>query len=110
MPQDFLRIDDQPGASTGQRVLRLEGALVLTTMFDFQKLVRSDESRCLIIDFGKISYVDSAGIGALVGAHVTHDKDGRSLYLIGVCQRVKDALQVTRVQQFFQFVDHPPEI
>ena len=40
-----------------------------------------------------------------MGAYVTHQKDGRSLYLIGVSQRVQDALKVTRVQQFFRFVD-----
>ena len=49
--------------------------------------------------------MDSAGIGALVGAYVTHQKDGRSLFLIGVSERVLNALKVTRVEQFFQFVD-----
>jgi anti-sigma B factor antagonist len=74
-------------------------------LFDFQAKVRADTSRTLMIDFTKVPYVDSAGIGALVGAYVTHQKDGRSLYLIGVSQRVKDALKVTHVQQFFHFVD-----
>ena len=74
-------------------------------MFDFQARVRADTSRTLMIDFTKVPYVDSAGIGALVGAYVTHQKDGRSLYLIGVSQRVQDALKVTHVQQFFHFVD-----
>jgi len=36
---------------------------------------------------------------------VTHQKDGRSLYLIGVNDRVQNALKVTRVEQFFNFVD-----
>jgi anti-sigma B factor antagonist len=58
-----------------------------------------------MLDFANVPYVDSAGIGALVGAYVTHQKDGRSLYLIGVRQRVKDALKVTHVQEFFRFVD-----
>jgi anti-sigma B factor antagonist len=58
-----------------------------------------------MLDFTSVPYVDSAGIGALVGAYVTHQKDGRNLYLIGVSQRVKDALQVPRVLQFFHFVD-----
>jgi anti-anti-sigma regulatory factor len=40
-----------------------------------------------------------------VGAYATHQKDGRRLYLIGVCDRVQDALQVTRVKQFFSFFD-----
>ena len=48
MPQESLRIDDQPGSQSGQRILRLDGALVLSTMFEFQRLVRADDSRCLI--------------------------------------------------------------
>jgi anti-sigma B factor antagonist len=105
MPQEPLVIEDLAGPKEGQRILRLTGPLVLTTLFDFQSKVRTDTSRTLMLDFTNVPYVDSAGIGALVGAYVTHQKDGRSLYLIGVSQRVQDALQVTRVKQFFHFVD-----
>jgi anti-anti-sigma factor len=49
--------------------------------------------------------VDSAGIGALVGAYVSSEKDGRSLALVGVVERVRNALKVTRVEQFFRFFD-----
>lgn len=105
MPQETLRIDDQLGSQPGQRVLRLDGALVLTTMFPFQTTVRSDTSRALIIDFTKISYVDSAGIGALVGAYVTRQNSGRMLALVGVSDRVHNALKVTHVEQFFRFFD-----
>jgi anti-sigma B factor antagonist len=105
MPQEPLVIEDIAGAKDGQRILRLAGPLVLTTLFDFQSRVRTDNSQTLMLDLSQVPYVDSAGIGALVGAYVTHQKDGRSLYLIGVNQRVLDALQVTRVKQFFQFVD-----
>jgi len=105
MAQESLRIEDQPGTQAGQRILRLEGALVLTTMFGFQTLVRADTSRSLIIDFTNVSYVDSAGIGALVGAYVTRQHGGRSLALVGVSERVHNALKVTRVEQFFRFFD-----
>ena len=105
MPQEPLVIEDLAGPKEGQRILRLTGPLVLTTLFDFQSKVRADTSRTLILDLTNVPYVDSAGIGALVGAYVTHQKDGRSLYLIGVSQRIQDALAVTRVQQFFRFVD-----
>ena len=105
MPQEPLAIEDLAGPRDGQRILRLTGPLVLATLFDFQSKVRADTSHTLMLDFTKVPYVDSAGIGALVGAYVTHQKDGRSLYLIGVSQRVQDALQVTRVKQFFHFVD-----
>jgi|SRR5438876_11446033 anti-sigma B factor antagonist len=105
MPQEPLVIEDIVGPKDGQRILRLAGPLVLTTLFDFQSRVRTDNSQTLMLDLTKVPYVDSAGIGALVGAYVTHQKDGRCLYLIGVNQRVQDALQVTRVKQFFHFVD-----
>jgi anti-sigma B factor antagonist len=105
MPQDALSIEDSPGSQPGQRVLRLKGALVITTMFDFQSMVRADTSRSLIIDFTSVPYVDSAGIGALVGAYVTRQHGGRNLALVGVSERVHNALKVTRVEQFFKFFD-----
>ena len=105
MPQEPLVIEDVPGPKEGQRILRLTGPLTLTTLFDFQARVRADSSRALLLDFSKVPYVDSAGIGALVGAYVTHEKGGRSLYLLGVNERVHSALRVTHVEQFFHFVD-----
>jgi anti-sigma B factor antagonist len=105
MPQESLRIEDQPGTQPGHRVLRLNGALVVATMFEFQATVRADSSRALIIDFTNVQYVDSAGIGALVGAYVTRQNSGRSLALVGVSERIHNALKVTRVEQFFRFFD-----
>jgi anti-sigma B factor antagonist len=105
MSQESLQIEDTPGAQPGQRVLHLNGALVMTTMFEFQATVRADQSKALIIDFTNVPYVDSAGIGALVGAYVTRQHGGRSLALVGVSERIHNALKVTRVEQFFRFFD-----
>lgn len=103
-PEPF-HIDDQPGTQRGQRVLRLSGPLVMTNVFGFQSTVRADTSRSLIIDFTNVPYVDSGGIGALVGAYVTRQHGGRSLALVGVNERVHTALKVTHVDQFFRFFD-----
>jgi anti-sigma B factor antagonist len=105
MPQDPLVIEDIPGPKDGQRILRLTGPLTMSTLFDFQCKVRTDPSHVLMLDFTNVPYVDSAGIGVMVGAYVTHQKDGRSLYLIGVNERVQNALKVTHVEKFFNFVD-----
>ncbi|HLV88611.1 MAG TPA: STAS domain-containing protein [Candidatus Sulfotelmatobacter sp.] len=110
MPQNnTLHITDQAGSQPGQRILTLNGPLVLTTMFQFQSMVRADQSQALIIDFHDVPYVDSAGIGALVGAYVTRQNSGRSLTLVAVSNRVRDALKVTRVEQFFKFVESVSE-
>jgi len=106
MPQEPLLIEDVAGAKDGQRILRLKGPLVINNLFDFQAKIRADSSRALIIDLTDVPYIDSAAIGALVGAYVTHQKGGRSLSLVGVSQRIHSALQVTRVEPFFRFFDN----
>jgi|ERR1700687_559711 anti-sigma B factor antagonist len=105
MPQEPLVIEDIPGPKEGQRIFRLTGPLTMSTLFDFQSRVRTNTSRVLMLDFTNVPYVDSAGIGALVGAYVTHQKDNRSLYLIAVNERVQNALKVTHVENLFRFVD-----
>lgn len=108
MPKEALSIADQAGSLPGQRILTLHGPLVLTTMFEFQATVRADQSQTLMLDFTNVPYADSAGIGALVGAYVTRQHSNRRLALVGVSNRVRDALKVTRVEQFFQFFDSIP--
>jgi anti-sigma B factor antagonist len=107
--QEPLHIEDLSGPRPGQRVLRLQGPVVLGTLFQFQSTLRSKDAPALIIDFTGVPYVDSAGIGALVGAYVTHQKDNRSLALVGVSDRVRNALIVTRVEPFFRFFKTLPE-
>lgn len=105
MPQEPLVLEDIPGPKDGQRILRLTGPLTMSTLFDFQSKVRTDTSRVLLLDFTNVPYVDSAGIGAMVGAYGSHQKDGRSLYLIGVNDRVQNALKITHVEKFFHFAE-----
>lgn len=111
MPQDPLTIEDIAGPVDGQRILRLAGPLLINNLFSFQDKVRSDQSRQLILDFTGMPYIDSAGIGALVGAYVNRQKEGgRSLALVGVNDRVLTSLKVTHVDQFFRFYKNVEEI
>jgi anti-sigma B factor antagonist len=103
MPQEPLVIEDLLGAKRGQRIFRLTGPLIISNLFDLQARMRANKTQVLILDFGNVPYVDSAGIGALVGAYVTHQRDGRKLFLVGVSERIHNALKVTRVEQFFSF-------
>ncbi len=103
MPEQPLHIEDLSGPQAGIRILRLAGPLTLANVFGFQSKVRADNSHALILDFTDVPLADSAGIGALVGAYVTRQKDGRSLGLVGVNQRIHQALEVTQVERFFRF-------
>jgi anti-sigma B factor antagonist len=104
MRDENLVIEDV-ATGAGERTLRLTGPLVLNSFFAFQTIIREDETDLLILDFSAVPYIDSAGIGALVGAYVHRQKAGRKLLLVGVQPRVRTALQVTKVEQFFRFAD-----
>jgi len=82
-------------------VLRLDGPLTLANCFEFQNLARADRATSLILDLSAVPYVDSAGIGCLVNGYVSHQNAGASLSLVGVTDRVRTALRVANVEQFF---------
>ena len=73
-PLQIERVDDAGGASV---IFRLHGPLLLGNFFSFQSLVRSDQSKLLMVDMADVPYIDSAGIGCLVGAHVSREHSGR---------------------------------
>ncbi len=98
-PLEIERIDGPAGTS----ILRLHGPLLLGNFFPFQNLVRSDDANLLILDMADVPYIDSAGIGCLVGAHVSRENAGRKLIVAGAGERLVNALKVTRVDQLFQF-------
>ena len=100
MPDQPLHIDDTQD-SNNHRVLRLTGPLTLSNLFEFQTLVRAGRAPLTVIDLTGVPYIDSAGIGALLGAHVSAQREKRSLALAGVNERVRNALEITRVYQFF---------
>jgi anti-sigma B factor antagonist len=96
-----LHVETLPTTVPGRRVLRLAGPLTLSTFFEFQNLVRADRATSLIVDLAGVPYIDSAGIGCLVNGYVSHHNAGSSLSLVGVNDRVRTALQVANVEQFF---------
>jgi anti-sigma B factor antagonist len=101
MPDIPLVVDIVPNESTASRVLRLSGPLTLSNLFEFQSLVRADYSQGTIIDMTLVPYVDSAGIGSLIGAHVSHQRNGRKFALVGVNDRVLNVLKITHVENVF---------
>jgi anti-sigma B factor antagonist len=105
MRQEPLVIEESAEPEKGIRILHLKGPIVISNLFDFQNRVRSSTARALILDMTDVPYVDSAGVGVLVGAYVTHQKDGRSLALVGVSDRIRTTLGITRVESFFRFFD-----
>lgn len=108
MRDEPLTIEDL-GVRDQKRILKLSGPLTIATLYEFQNLVRSNAS-ALVLDFTSVPYVDSAGVGALVGAYVRHQKEGHALVLAGVNERVRNTLKITQVEKFFQYTESVPQV
>jgi len=74
MPQDPLRIEGPRRDPGGRTYHPPRGTITIFNFFEFQSTVRADTSHRLILDLDSGPYIDSAGIGALVGAYVSHQK------------------------------------
>jgi anti-sigma B factor antagonist len=96
-PLEIEKIEKAPGVT----VLRLHGPLLLGNFFPLQTMVRADSSDLLIVDVSDMPYIDSAGIGCLVGAHVSRENSRRKLVLVGANDRLLTSLKVTKVEQLF---------
>jgi anti-sigma B factor antagonist len=95
-----LRITAVEGKN-GSRILRLQGSLTLSTISDFQTIARQEGDSPLIIDLSAVSYVDSAGLGAILGVFVSAQRKQTDFALAGtLSDRVRILFQMTHLADF----------
>jgi len=83
-------------------LVELSGALTLSNMFPLQAFLREPStSKGWIIDLTNVEYMDSAGLGVLVNAHISCQKNHRGLVLVGTTLRVRTLLKITKVDMLF---------
>jgi len=100
MWDEKLTITDTQGAHEGERILQLNGPLTISTLFGLRDTLRAEKAaRTVILDFSQVPYVDSAGVGAIVNAHVSLLNSGRRLALVAVQDRITTLMKVTRVDE-----------
>ena len=65
--------------------------------------------RKILLDLGKVSYVDSAGLGQLVQIHATTTRQGATLKVLNVTKRLRDLLVVTKLLLVFDTFENEAE-
>lgn len=99
-----LKVDQVGDAS----VITLSGDFLgETEHFRFRDQVReltSQGIKHLIIDIGKVSHINSCGLGALVCAHTSMQRAGGELKLVGVGKSVGELFKMTRLDQIFEIM------
>ncbi len=59
------------------------------------------ETKQIVLDLSRVSYLDSSGLGTLVGLYISARKSGRILKLINLTDRVADLLRITKIASIF---------
>ena len=90
----ILDLQKHPVSDAGRLILRLKGKLGLETVHGFIQSVRPETATQLILDMSEVSFLDSAGVGALVQVFVHRRNHGRGFALTGLSVQSNAALQV----------------
>lgn len=72
----------------------LQGKLSLETVHNFIQTMRAESADRLVLDMSEVSFMDSAGVGALVSLFVNRRNTGKSFALAGLTQQGSAILQV----------------
>lgn len=59
----------------------------------------------IVLNMKDVSYVDSAGLGELVGAYTTAANQGGAVKLLHLQGKMKDLLQITKLETIFPTFD-----
>jgi anti-sigma B factor antagonist len=91
---------------SGKVTLGESGDAMLT---DKLRSIVQQGKRKMLLNLAEVTYVDSAGLGAIVHAYATVTNQGGTLKLLNVTKRIKDLLSITKLLTVFDTFDNEAE-
>jgi anti-sigma B factor antagonist len=89
-----LDLEKLSSSDESNLVTRLNGKLSLETVHNFIQTLRPEPAAHLVLDMSGVSFLDSAGVGALVSLFVHRRNNGKSFAIAGLTQQGMAVLQV----------------
>lgn len=95
-------------------IIDLSGRLVLGDNDDLLRdkvnsLVQQNYKH-IVVNLSGVTYMDSSGIGQLVGCYTTVTRRGGALKLLGLTKRISDLLAITKLLTIFDSYDTEKEV
>jgi anti-sigma B factor antagonist len=98
-----------------ENIVRCGGKITAATTEQLQATVRGliPDKKRIVLDLRNTTYLDSSGLGSLVGLYVSCKKGGSPLKLINLTSRLKDLFTMTNLAPIFEGHDdllgHTPD-
>jgi anti-sigma B factor antagonist len=90
-------------------VLKLEGNITIGeaagSLREAVKGLFTVGTKNVVLDLGGVHYIDSAGLGELVGCYATAEKNGGKLKLLNLQKKVEGLMQITKLITVFDVYD-----
>ena len=96
----------------GVTVVRVEGQLIVGNRQELKDLVGAAldaGDRKFLIDFAGAGYIDSSGLGALVGVSRRVREAGGELRLSGLNEDLRSLFELTKLDTLFAIADTPEQ-
>ena len=90
---------------SGRIVLGEESAALRDLVLD----LLSKEHRQILFNLAEVKYIDSTGLGALVGAFTSVRKQKGELKLLNLTNKVHDVMQITKLYTVFDIMNEETE-
>jgi anti-sigma B factor antagonist len=93
----------------GVSILDLSGKIVLGEgdgqIRERIKDLLADGQRRILLNLGDVTYIDSAGLGALISSYTTTRRESGQLKLVNLTRRIQDLLAITKLITVFDTYD-----
>src|SRR3981081_1238022 len=105
-----LKIDTRQ--SNGVTLMSCQGTIVFgeeaSILRDNLKRILGS-TRQIVLNLAGVTYIDSGGLGTLVGVYSSARASGAEIKLSGLGQRLRDVLQITKLVTVFEVYDSEQE-
>src|SRR6266849_11031871 len=85
----------------GVSVVELDGRIVLgeesNSLREKVKSLVAEGKKKIVLNMSEVKYIDSAGLGALVAAHISAKNQGASVRLCNLGKNFYEVMQITRL-------------
>jgi len=91
-------------SESGRPTLVCRGRITLETAGQFRSEIQAlaPKHKLLMADLGEVDFVDSEGLGSILGTYILAHSYGCDLMLVNVNSRVKDLLNIAHLEAIFE--------
>lgn len=85
----------------GVAIFQVSGEINITTSPELRKFFEKEQKKKIVIDFEKVTYIDSSGLATLVEVLKKSKTQGGMLGLASMSDKVKSLFEITKLDKLF---------